>query len=344
MSPIGDTPKTRSLLVDALKALASQFVVLHHLAFYGPMSDAIHEYAPGTLAWFSRNARVAVQVFLVTGGYLAARALLPSGEFGLASSLQALKNRTLRLAPSYAVALALAIIAAAFARLLMTNDSIPAPPTIPQVLAHVFLLQGILGVDSLSAGLWYIAIDFQLFALFLGMLVASRTLGKEDEQHARAWVDMFVAAGILASLFYFNRDPVFDGWAPYFFGAYGFGILAFRVAHSERKAPGLAFLVFASILALGVDFRSRIALASVAALALSAPVRRRLPENLRVVRVLRFFSEISYGVFLTHFPVMLVVGAVVTHFFQKDPGANAVGILSAWLVSIATGFALSRMP
>ena len=27
------------------------------------------------------------------------------------------------------------------------------------------VLHGILGVDSLSAGVWYIAIDFQLFAL-----------------------------------------------------------------------------------------------------------------------------------------------------------------------------------
>ncbi|MDR1276717.1 MAG: acyltransferase [Candidatus Accumulibacter sp.] len=344
MLPIGDTLKTRSVLIDALKAVASQFIVLHHLAFYGPMSDAIREYAPETLAWFSRNARVAVQVFLVTGGYLAARALVPGGELKLVSPLQALKNRALRLVPPYAVALALAIVAAAFARHLMTNDSIPAPPTIPQVLAHIFLLQGILGVDSLSAGVWYIAIDFQLFVLFLGMLKASRALGKGDTQQARAWGDLFVATGVLASLFYFNRDPAFDDWAPYFFGAYGFGILAFRVRHSERKAPGLAFLVFASILALGVDFRSRIALASVTAFALSTPVCRRLPENLRVIRLLRFFSKLSYGVFLTHFPVMLVVGAVVTHFFQKDPGANAVGILSAWLVSIATGYALSRMP
>ncbi|MEY4755596.1 MAG: hypothetical protein RJA34_494, partial [Pseudomonadota bacterium] len=29
----------RLALIDALKAIGAQFIVLHHLAFYGPMSD-----------------------------------------------------------------------------------------------------------------------------------------------------------------------------------------------------------------------------------------------------------------------------------------------------------------
>ena len=36
--------------IDALKALASQLIVLHHLAFYGPMSDYARSLAPETMA------------------------------------------------------------------------------------------------------------------------------------------------------------------------------------------------------------------------------------------------------------------------------------------------------
>ncbi|MDR1367260.1 MAG: acyltransferase family protein [Candidatus Accumulibacter sp.] len=328
------------ILIDILKAFASQIIVLHHLAFYSPMSDTIREFAPVAFEWLSRDARIAVQVFLVAGGYLAARALAPSGYLVGASPLDALKKRYLKLVVPYAAALAFAVICAAFARLLMAHDSIPAPPTILQAIAHLLLLQGILKVDSLSAGVWYVAIDFQLFALFLGMLVVAKNAGKKN---ACALATLSVAAGILASLFYFNRNASFNDWSLYFFGAYGFGILAFYISQSGRKAPGLAFLALSTLLALGIDFRSRIALAGITALALCVPERWRFPENRRDVRLLRRLGEISYGVFLTHFPIILAVGAIVTHFFPGNAVANIAGIFIAWIISIGSGFALHRL-
>jgi hypothetical protein len=45
-----------------------------------------------------------------------------------------------------------------------------------QIIAHIFLLQDILGFDALSAGIWYVAIDFQLFVLLLGILWMARTI------------------------------------------------------------------------------------------------------------------------------------------------------------------------
>lgn len=61
---------TRLPLVDALKAIASQLIVLHHLAFYGPMSDVAFPLAPSAISWLSEYGRMAVQVFLVIGGFL----------------------------------------------------------------------------------------------------------------------------------------------------------------------------------------------------------------------------------------------------------------------------------
>ena len=69
---------SRLALIDALKAVASQFIVLHHLAFYGPMSDFTHQLWPGLITWLSQDARMAVQVFLVISGFLSARALAPT--------------------------------------------------------------------------------------------------------------------------------------------------------------------------------------------------------------------------------------------------------------------------
>ena len=55
------TAATRLAFIDALKAIASHFIVLHHLAFYGPMSDVANQLAPTLFSWLSQDARIAVQ-------------------------------------------------------------------------------------------------------------------------------------------------------------------------------------------------------------------------------------------------------------------------------------------
>lgn len=63
--------------VDWAKAMASQFIIRHHFAFYGPMIDRVEPWAPDVASWLVDQARLAVQVFLVVSGYLAARSLWP---------------------------------------------------------------------------------------------------------------------------------------------------------------------------------------------------------------------------------------------------------------------------
>ena len=70
---------SRSALLDCTKGLACAAIVWHHLAFYGPMSDVAHPVMPDLLDWLYEYARMAVQIFLVIGGFLAAASLAPQG-------------------------------------------------------------------------------------------------------------------------------------------------------------------------------------------------------------------------------------------------------------------------
>jgi len=63
---------SRLPLLDAMKGLGCMAIVLHHLAFYGPMSDVVHKAAPDTINFLYNYARLAVQMFFVLGGYLVA--------------------------------------------------------------------------------------------------------------------------------------------------------------------------------------------------------------------------------------------------------------------------------
>jgi peptidoglycan/LPS O-acetylase OafA/YrhL len=321
----------RLTLVDTLKALASQLIVLHHLAFYGPMSDRAAVLAPALMSWLSEYARIAVQAFLVLGGFLAARSLAPLGTLAAGHPLALVGQRYLRLAPAYGAALLLAIGASALARQWMTHPSISAPPTLAQLLAHLLLLQDILGHEALSAGLWYVAIDLQLFAL----LVAALWLGRRHGP-------ILVAALVIASLFHFNRDAAWDLWAPYFFAAYGLGAAAWWAAGHRRAGLWFALLAAAALAALVLDFRLRLAVAATVALLLGLAARHGLRAHGPASRLTGFLGRISYSVFLVHFPVCLLVNAAFVRFGAADPLANAGGMLLAWAASLAAGALFHR--
>ena len=332
------TATQRLAFIDAMKAIASQLIVLHHLAFYGPMSDVAQELAPTFISWLSQDARIAVQLFLVIGGFLAAKALAPTGQLLALSPLGLLKKRYLKLVIPYTAAVLLSIACAAIARQLIDHDSIPDAPTVGQILAHVALLQSILDVDSLSAGVWYIAIDFQLFALLLCALWLARRAGGAAAQRFGV---LLVSALALASLLYFNRDADWDDWALYFFGAYALGALSYWI--SERKRPlGLALMAVIVVGALLVDYRSRIAVALLTALALGISRRAGFIESWPRGRALAYLGKISYSVFLAHFPVILVINAAFSRLAPDSPMANAVGIVLAWAASIVAGAVFYR--
>jgi peptidoglycan/LPS O-acetylase OafA/YrhL len=330
---------SRTVLVDVLKAVAPQFIVLHHLAFYGPMSDAAHELAPDLINWLSRHGRLAVQVFLVVGGYLAVRSLSAHNVFQTAPPFQLVWRRYCRLALPLMAAVGLAVLCAAIARAVLPLESTPAAPGLMQLLAHLLLLQDLLGFEALSAGVWYVAIDFQLYALLAALLWLS---GRASAARRRQAAITLVSLLAVASLFHFNRIAAWDHWALYFFAAYALGVLAFFARESGRPAWWLVFVAAVVAAGLALEFRGNIALALLVAvpLGLTFDSGWRLPP--RLARLFAGLGDISYSVFLVHYPVCLVVNAAFGRFAPNEPVANLMGMALAWVASLGAGALFHR--
>ncbi|AVT18378.1 acyltransferase, partial [Paracidovorax avenae] len=165
---------SRNTLIDSVKGIACATIVAHHLAFYGPMSEVAQPLMPGFIAWLTDYGRMAVQVFLVLGGYLAAGRLAAAGGPRWSGTAPEIGRRFVRLVVPYAVALVLAVLAAAAVRPWLDHPSVPAEPSLPQLLANALMLQDVVGEEALSAGVWYVAIDFQLFVFSALLLAAAR--------------------------------------------------------------------------------------------------------------------------------------------------------------------------
>jgi peptidoglycan/LPS O-acetylase OafA/YrhL len=328
-------------LVDSLKALGSQLIVLHHLAFYGPMSDAAYRLTPSLIDWLYDHARVAVQVFLVIGGFLAARGLAPHGESRVAEPLRVIWRRYRRLALPYFFALLVCITVAAIVRPWFHDESVSANPTLIQLGAHVLLLQDLLGQEALSAGAWYVAIDFQLFALFVLLLWCSGQLTRRAPQ-LRNLVQWLVGGLALASLFYFNLDDSYDAWAVYFFGAYALGAFAWWASDEHRPASLLVSMALVTGAALLLDFRERIFVALLVALVLGVARRTGKLTHWQTPKIVSELGQMSYSVFLIHFPVCLLVNALWQHYLPNDPVLGLIGMAVAWGASMLAGSQMYR--
>ncbi len=328
----------RSALIDCTKAVACAAIVLHHLALYGPLPALLHQAAPRLIDALVNHARLAVQVFLVLGGYLAAASLAPQGSARFGRSGPVIGQRFVRLVVPYAVALAVVIVVSAAVRPWLDDPAVSADPGLGQLLAHALLLHGVLGEESLSAGVWYVAIDFQLFALTVLLLAAVRRCAAAPwRAHAGQGA---VVALVALSLLHFNRDAGWDEWAPYFFGAYGLGMMAWWSVHADAgqaRAWRLAIAVLV-LAALALQWRERIALAGATALGLSIALRQGPIAAWAGLAPLRWLGRISYSVFLVHFAVCLLVNALVDQLWPGSLAAAALGLLAGFALSLAAGW------
>lgn len=334
------TPARRRLPhIDALKALAAQVIVLHHLVSYGPVARAAHEMLPLLAGALHQYGRMAVQVFLVVGGYLSARALSPRGQALQAGVPELLWRRYLRLTLPFLAALALTL---GISGLIASSwpELVPTDIGLGQLLAHALLLHDVLGYEALTVGAWYVAIDLQLFALLVGLM----WLARRGWRHPSRLVvgPLLVAAAVLASAWVFNRQPGLDAYAPYFFAAYGLGALVHWLGLWRHRRAGLALLALAVGAALMQDWRDRLALALATALWLSwaqarhAAGRPLLPEAW-AARLAQAATP-SYALFLLHFPVLLLSNALLANLPAAPPEAGVLVLVATWL--LANGLAV----
>ena len=306
------------------------------------MAAVAADYLPSLENFLLDHGPLAVQVFLVVSAYLSAKSwsgVLSANEFRVLPRMWA---RYMRLAIPLFVALAFAVLVTAGVRPFFDHSSLSAAPTPLQVVAHIFLMQDVLFLEAFSAGVWYVAIDFQLFVIAIACAwVAHSWQGFSASGSVVQKALLLWASLTLLSIFYWNLNPLGDRWGTYFFGAYGLGLCIGCWRHAGLRVSYLGLgLLIVLIGALAYAYQPRIRLA--VAVATSLVLCLYEAQNCKPIAFLkrswlRDFSNASYAIFLIHFGVSLLISALVFNFWSENTAINLLGLVLAFAVSVWLG-------
>jgi peptidoglycan/LPS O-acetylase OafA/YrhL len=313
-------------LIDLLKVLAALLIILHHLSSYGQIAVDARSVLPSLMTWLFEYGRYAVQIFLVMAGYLAAQSLsrFSNKQFSAQGLLKVILNRYLRLFGPYAAALIFTILCAYIARHWVNDEFVGESEALGQFLAHLFFIQGILGLDSISAGAWYIAIDWQLYSVLAILLISF------PGYQAVIWVISVLA---LSSLLFFNRSGTYEAYFIYFIGSYGLGVLAYLAKRFENSSVNrlakTALIVIGCIIAISSlqQVWLRNFLAWFVAIALLFWGDKSYPSTKQgkpfLLKAIAWGSLRSYSAFLIHFAFILLANtlyiATGMHAYESGP-------------------------
>ncbi|WP_062307683.1 acyltransferase family protein [Polynucleobacter sinensis] len=324
------------LLIDLLKVFAALLIILHHLSNYGQIAEDARLFMPGLMDWLFEYGRYAVQIFLVMAGYLAAQSLtrFANRKFNVQNLLRVIINRYLRLFAPYIAALIFTILCAWIARFWVSDEFVGETETLAQFVAHLFFLQGILGLDSISAGAWYVAIDWQLYSVLALLLISF------SSYQAVIWLLSIVG---VASLLYFNRSSHYEAYFIYFIGAYGLGVLAYLGKNfSDQKIQDLAkaALILIGLVILASSFQEiwlRNFLAWFVAFLLlwwgnaSYPILTSTGDRAKVMtlKAIAWASPRSYCAFLIHFALILLANTlyIAMGWYAYESGKIAIALM-----------------
>ena len=261
---------------------------------------------PQLFAFFFDHGAWAVSVFLVIAGFLVAQSLDEKAVDFQYIRRFAIK-RYWRLAPVYFAGLTLSVGVVLFMRQWVSPDMLPTHLDAAVLLANFLFLQDILGMEALSAGVWYVAIDLQLYVFFLCLTYLSHLTVTRGIFDGKQW--LWAAVGML-SLGYFNLNADWNVWAIYFAGTYALGALAYRSTHLSKTHQGIFWLYMAGALfCYWMEPRPRLFVAILTALVLCSIQYISISSN-SWTDMARKMGDCAYAIFMSHFAMLMLLNGV----------------------------------
>ena len=162
----------RFTVVHALRGLAALWVVLFHVSEAGHIAN-LRADLPSWADPIFTSGHLGVAIFFALSGFVithsvAGASITPGylGRFAL--------RRSVRLDPPYWASI-LFVVAAGYISAQVKGEAF-APPSFPQVLAHLFYLQTLLGYQQINWVYWTLTYEIQFYLVLVLLIMAAQRL------------------------------------------------------------------------------------------------------------------------------------------------------------------------
>lgn len=257
-----------------------------------------------------------VEVFFIISGFVIPLSMY-AGSYTLQKISTFMKKRLIRIEPPYLICVVLALFLNYLTTVSPTYSGKPFVFDWAQLIYHVGYLNMFTDKDWLNPVFWTLAIEFQyyiLIALIFPLI---------NSKNSFVWIFTLLIFNVLS--FYSNRNFVFE-FSIYFSA----GILLFRYITENLKNYEK---ILSAVLVLGfVGFRygyTELVVVILTSAAILIPVR--------VTSFGVFISNISFSLYLLHFPIGLRV-INLTQRFTSDELVRQLMILVALFVSVLVSY------
>lgn len=367
-----DAPhRERLAFLDGMRGLAALYVVLYHAMVEAQVAGRSGCQPAVAASAVLRYGHYAVGVFIVLSGYCLMRPVAQDPGRRIAGGFVGyLGRRARRILPPYYAALGLCWALAATVPALGHPGAGPWTAAVPMggvgvVASHLLLVQnwGMGWIYKVDPPAWTVATEWQIYFGFPALLAIRRRAGS-----AAAVAVAFALGWGVAMLGPVVGNPALGRLCPWYLGLFTLGMAAASEEPGEgpRRRP-LAWLV-ATAAAVGIPLamdapRRDVMIADPIVGALAALVLTRLArrcargESTRTLRVLSsrsaaWLGSVSYSLYLTHFPILALAGALMRPS-GLGPGAQLAAmlglavpacLLAAWAFARAFERPFARRP
>jgi|GEM_PF-5613704 len=348
----GPEPPLRHLDVNPLRGLVCFGILVMHL-YNGTVHANLERLFGEGVGFAISHLRLGYESFFVLAGFFLARTFQEAEGRRIASK-KLLLRRSIRLLVPYWVALALVYLDRWLPNILLGRSN--PLPSIAALAAQAACIQDLVGVPSISAVFWSMAVVIQAFFIWAVVFWVLRKVAyKFNFRDKEGWVDsctmalmgVFWCTSLILAWVHLGAE-----WKlPETMKFISLGAACAWVADARLKqvwliAAILVTLVLVPSLPLGQAARVVASLATAAALMVLAS-GYQLPKILPI-RVLEWIGVRSYSLYLTHAMVGYRVLNLSNHIENSGPYlalellalaiicAIAFGNLFYWLVEVPT--------
>lgn len=311
--------QNRFLVIDSLRGIAALSVALFHLS-WAAFKDFDHKGLIENIGVITQWGYLGVPIFFVISGFVIAATIKPR-EVNFHYIGKFIVKRATRLDPPYWLSMALDISLVLVTIHLFHIAS--KLPTFSTVLAHLFYLQGLLGIRNIAAMYWTLCLEVQ-FYIFVSLIfaIANKLFALNTTSAPKYFIAGIFSITVLLSLL-IAADKIQNPLQGLFLSHWYLFALGATCYWSTiaNTIPKKAFIFYCAIVPLvflakmHVDFK--VAVESMAGIATAAfiytaAVNRKMSTWLNS-RTLLYLGSISYSLYLFH----AIVGERFISFFQQ---------------------------